>query len=194
MRMSVWSQRAPEQRAKPNLARDLLRQAVELEAGEERPVVHNEGRAPFVDGLSVSLSRADGLAMCAVSDFAAIGIDVEPLRPWSELADMASLVSDSPPQDPRSLLDLWTRKEALAKAMGTGLPDDVRELRVPERSPGICEWIRRDGWLWIGCPCEKRHVASLVVRHAGDDAEGGYDMFEMREKPAIQISKLLLSF
>lgn len=194
MRVSVWSQRAPGQRRNPELARELLRQAVELEAGEERRVLHEEGRAPVVDGLSASLSRADGLAMCAVSDFEAIGIDVEPLRPWSELAEMASLVSDSPPQEPQSLLELWTRKEALAKAMGTGLPDDVRELRVPERSPAIGEWMRRDGWLWIGCPCEKRHVAALVVQHAGDDADGHYDAIEMREKPAIWILSLHLPF
>lgn len=194
MRISVWSQRAQGQRRDPELARELLRQAVELAAGEDRRVVHEHGLAPVVDGLAVSLSRADGVAMCAVGDGGAIGLDVEPLRPWSELADMASLVGDSPPRDARSLLELWTRKEALAKAMGTGLPDDVRQLRVPERSPGICAWERRDGWLWIGCPCEERHVAALVVRQSGDDAEGGYDMVEMREKPAIRIWSFELLF
>ncbi|MEQ8316110.1 MAG: 4'-phosphopantetheinyl transferase superfamily protein [Phycisphaerales bacterium] len=194
MRISVWSQRAPDQRRKPKLARELLRQAVALEAGEERHVAHEDGRAPAVDGLSVSLSRAEGLAMCAVSDCEAIGLDVEQLRPWTELADMATLVSDPPPRDARSLLELWTRKEALAKAMGTGLLDDVRALAVPDRSPAIGEWMRRDGWLWIGCPCEKHHVAALVVRHPGDDAEGGYDVFEMRGSPAIRISSLQLLF
>ncbi|MFI4917076.1 MAG: 4'-phosphopantetheinyl transferase family protein [Phycisphaerales bacterium JB060] len=142
--------------------------------------------APTVDRAAVSLSRTDDIAMCAVTQADAIGVDVERLRPWRELVDMAPLLSDQPPENARDLLLLWTRKEALAKAMGVGLPDDVRGLRVPVHSPGICEWLRRDGWLWIGCPCEKGAVASLVVRHEGDDTEGTYDMIELREKPSMR--------
>lgn len=158
--------------------------------GEPAEIVHSPGRAPIVDGAAVSLSRTDDIAMCAVARADAIGVDVERLRPWAELADMAPLLSDQPPQNAGDLLSLWTRKEALAKAMGVGLPDDVRGLRVPARPPAVCEWMRRDGWLWIGCPCEEGAVASLVVRHEGDDAEGTCDMIEMREKPAIRIWSL----
>ena len=187
MRLSVWSQRAPGQRQRPELARDLLGQAVALEAGEDRPVGHQAGQPPRVEGFAASLSRTDDLAMCVVGTCGAVGIDVERLRPWSELAEMASLVHQMPPRDARGLLELWTRKEALSKAMGTGLPNDVRALSVPERSPAACAWFRQDGWLWIGCPCESGAVASLVVQNEGVDAEGGYDMIEIREKPAIRI-------
>ncbi|MFI4881719.1 MAG: 4'-phosphopantetheinyl transferase superfamily protein, partial [Phycisphaerales bacterium JB064] len=76
------------------------------------------------------------------------------------------------------LLRVWTRKEALAKAMGVGLPDDVRSLRVPREVLGIGRWRRMDGWLWVGCPCEDGCVASLVVRSEQPDDEGAFDYLE----------------
>lgn len=139
---------------------------------------HQPGLAPTVDGLAGSLSRTDDTAVCAVAESESIGIDVERLRPWEELADMASLIGHSMPGDARGLLALWTRKEALAKALRTGLPDDVREFEVPaeQLEPGY--WQRRDGWLWIGCPCEDGCVASLVVELAGSDECGTCDVVE----------------
>lgn len=118
--------------------------------------------------------------MCVVAECGAVGIDVERLRPWTELADMASMVSYSSPDNARELLSLWTRKEALAKAIGTGLPDDVRTLRVPERSLDVGAWAREDGWLWIGCPCEDGCVAALVLEHPGPDAYDSVDLTEIR--------------
>jgi phosphopantetheinyl transferase len=187
MRLSVWSQRAPDQRRQPELARALLRQAVADEAGRNLPVLHQAGRAPVVERMAVSLARADDVATCVVGSCESVGIDIERLRPWVELADIAPLLSDAPPGDPQGLLSLWTRKEALAKAMGVGLPDDVRALRVPSRSPEVGEWIREDRWLWIGCPCEKGCVASLVVGQEGPDAGGGYDMIEAKDALATRI-------
>lgn len=118
--------------------------------------------------------------MCVVAECGAVGIDVERLRAWEELADMASMVGDSSPDDARELLSLWTRKEALAKALGTGLPDDVRSLAVPSRTPARDTWIRSNGWLWIGCPSEDGSVSALVLKHLGPDAYGTVGLTETR--------------
>jgi hypothetical protein len=108
-----------------------------------------------------------------------VGVDVERLRPWEELADIAPLISETPPLDARDLLTLWTRKEALAKAMGVGLPDDVRAMDVPLGPLDPGQWRRRDGWLWIGCPCEDDCVVSLVIGQKGPDGQGPCDVVEL---------------
>lgn len=131
--------------------------------------------------------------MCVVAECGAVGIDVERLRAWDELADIAPMVGVSSSGDARELLSLWTRKEALAKALGTGLPDDVRSLAVPSRMPALGTWIRTNGWLWIGCPCVDGYVASLVLEHPGPDAYGAVDITETRiDEPGLRAWSLFL--
>jgi|GEM_PF-6802621 len=184
MRISVWSHRAPNQRRSPEIARDLLRRAVAEHVRRDVPVLHRPGRAPAVRDVAVSLSRSDDVAMCVVADSGAVGIDVERLRPWEDLADMASLIGYAVPRDAPGLLALWTCKEALAKALGTGLPDDVRTLETPQDPPEAKTWARSNGWLWVGCPCEAGCVAALVVASAGPDGHGTVDITELRQSDA----------
>ena len=120
----------------------------------------------------MSLSRTDHAAMCAVTDGAAIGIDVERIRPWSDLEDVANEIASGTVRDARHVLERWTRIEALAKAMGTGLPDDIRSLGVPDVPLEPRTWRRTDGWLWLGCPHPDDCVASLVIGDDGPNGEG----------------------
>lgn len=145
-------------------------------AGSPVSVNHRSGFTPRAEGFALSLSRSEDAAMCAVSRGAPVGIDVERLRSWPELDEMAALIDHGAAQDAQGLLELWTRKEALAKAMGTGLPDDVRLLRVPQQHVEAGSWLREAGWLWIGCPCEPGHVASLVVRSEREDGRGSLEL------------------
>lgn len=181
MRISVWSHRAASQRRSPEIARDLLRRAIVEHVGHEVPVEHHPGLPPKVEGLAVSLSRTEDVAMCAVAGCEAIGIDVEQLKPWDQLAEIASLIDHAEPGDARELLALWTRKEALSKALGTGLPDDVRTLETPQDPSEIGAWRRSGGWLWLGCPCEDGCVASLVIGNSGPDDRGTVDITESRQ-------------
>ena len=89
---------------------------------------------------------------------------------------MASMIDAHPQEDAHELVELWTRKEALAKALGTGLPDDVRTLRVPDRHVAVGRWLRAEGWLWIGCPCPEGCAAALVARSDRHDDEGTADI------------------
>ncbi len=106
---------------------------------------------------------------------------------------MVPLMTKAKPTDAREVLALWTRKEAFAKATGMGLPDDVRDLEVPEASLEVGTWIRADGWLWVGCPCEDGCVASLVVKSPGPDGQGGFDCLEPRVRErGVRVWSLLL--
>lgn len=154
------------------MARALLSRAVACHAGRDLDVAHRDGRAPQVRGLSVSLSRTDDVAMCAVVEGAPIGIDVERIRPWCELEDVAAQIAPGSIRDARHVLELWTRTEALAKAMGTGLPDDVRSLDVPHGALKPRTWLREKGWLWLACPHPEGCVASLAIRDDRPDGSG----------------------
>jgi 4'-phosphopantetheinyl transferase len=92
--------------------------------------------------LHFSLSHTDGFVACAVSPCERVGIDVEATdRPVSHLeiartffssAEHADLISLPPAQQRDRFFDLWTLKEAYAKARGLGLqvPLDEFSIRV----------------------------------------------------------------
>lgn len=82
-------------------------------------------------GVSFNASHSDGLAVVAVAAGAAVGVDVEHVRPIADATDLAERFFTRQEcdevrtaQGSRSwelFLVLWTRKESLLKAMGTGL-------------------------------------------------------------------------
>jgi len=148
-----------------------LRRAAMHLVGVDVHVVHAPGQRPRADGLALSPARSDNEAICAAGRCHALGIDIERVRPWAELADMAELIDHAPPADAHGLLSLWTRKEALAKALGQGLPDDVRALAVPSRSIRFGQWEQLEGLLWVGCPDRAGSVASLVVEPRSDQQD-----------------------
>jgi 4'-phosphopantetheinyl transferase len=88
----------------------------------------------------VSATRSDGVALYAVSDQAAIGVDLEQIRADVDLDAMAERFFScderaayfATPADRRSTAGFacWTRKEAWAKAEGSGLVFPLTELEV----------------------------------------------------------------
>ncbi|WP_371555017.1 4'-phosphopantetheinyl transferase superfamily protein [Streptomyces longwoodensis] len=99
-------------------------------------------------GLRVSLSHTDGLALVAVSRDGPVGVDVERLvRPVDPrglrrqvLSDQEAALWPAERDGPlcEGLLTHWTCKEAVLKALGTGLAGDPTAVRV---TPGA----RRSG-------------------------------------------------
>lgn len=97
---------------------------------------------PF-DGLHFSLSHCEDLALVALSTDGAIGVDVEPASRAADLAgceqtfchpaEIAELPLESRCQ---RLMQIWTAKEALLKAMGTGFthPPETVRMRFNESS------------------------------------------------------------
>ena len=81
--------------------------------------------------LWVSLGRTPGLVLIATSDVGPVGIDVERVvdTAFDGFADVA-LHPLERATDPGERAVLWARKEAVLKAVGTGLTVDPRTVRV----------------------------------------------------------------
>ncbi len=126
---------------------------------------------PFLDrawGIDFSTSHDDGLAVIAVTSGRRVGLDVERLRSLDDALDLArtsmtarevALLEGQPASvRARGFLELWTRKEAVAKALGVGLWMSFSEFDCSDADPmGVCHptgvpggdaWsiIPLDGW------------------------------------------------
>lgn len=115
----------------------------------EVPITTNEFGKPELDGIAnppgFNLSHCRELALIAIRRGGRVGVDVEPLKRAPDLLECESSfchpeeIASLPLGGARAeaLLDLWTAKEALLKALGTGLSTAPESL-----------WIRRaDGSL-----------------------------------------------
>ncbi len=153
-----------ERRARPGwlASRAVLRTVLgEVLGSDPRALVFGEeGRGkPVLPGIQFNLSHSGSLVAVAVAD-RPVGIDIETerriLRP-DRLArrlcgpGYAGELDD----DPRALLQCWTRAEALLKATGEGISGglsgaerrlraegwDVRDLAVDQRAVGaVAAW------------------------------------------------------
>ncbi|HET9381698.1 MAG TPA: 4'-phosphopantetheinyl transferase superfamily protein [Streptomyces sp.] len=143
----------PLGRAEFVLARCVLRDALGRALGlppHRVPLVVDDAGRPRVDGepgVDVGVTHTAGLAAVAVgtglTPGTRIGVDIEAVRPVPRAgplarrlfspADRALLDAVTGPAGDAAWLDIWTRREAYAKALGTG----VRGLAdVPDRGVG----------------------------------------------------------
>ncbi|KKK01339.1 4'-phosphopantetheinyl transferase superfamily protein [Micromonospora sp. HK10] len=142
----VWTGRAVgDQR---ELTRRLLRRAggallgrPEAEIGVRRapggrPEVYTAGGRT----LPVSVSHVDGMVVVAARAGGPVGVDVERCRPlpaaplarrWYHPAEAAWLAARAEAGRELDFLRLWTAKEAVGKALGTGLRDGGLRRRMP---------------------------------------------------------------
>jgi 4'-phosphopantetheinyl transferase len=142
------------------LAHGLVRAALSRFAPQVAPTAwrftRNRYGRPFIslpqtaEPLHFSLSHTDGFVACAVSPCERVGIDVEATdRPAAYLeiasaffstAELADLMSLPPAQQKERFFDIWTLKEAYAKARGMGLQlrlDQFSMHFAPQRKPRI---------------------------------------------------------
>jgi 4'-phosphopantetheinyl transferase len=111
---------------------------------------HGRPRLPG-SGLEASISHAGGRVCVALADGAPVGVDVEPAREL-DVAGLAGVALDAreaaavralaPAERAHGFLVLWTRKEALLKALGCGLTVSPAEVGVsgPRQSPRLEHW------------------------------------------------------
>lgn len=82
------------------------------------------GRPRLADagGLSFSLSHAGGRALVAVCGDAPVGADIEPRRGLVDEDGVTGWLDRVGAPPSACAIDRWVRAEAVAKALGTGLP------------------------------------------------------------------------
>lgn len=100
--------------------------AIELELGE-----HGKPRLARGDGLEFSLSHSNGLALVAISETCAIGVDVELIEPRVNVValaeralspkDAATVRGGAAADRCAAFYAAWTRHEARGKCLGTAL-------------------------------------------------------------------------
>jgi 4'-phosphopantetheinyl transferase len=180
---------------------------VRMRAAPERPPELTD--PPSALRLGISLSHADGIAICAVAAGCAVGVDVESLRNagpdplgvaetiCSE-AENATLLAAPASQRVERFLTIWTSKEAVAKAAGLGFRLPMVQITVPagyggpravELGPNLGLGIR---WSLGSLRLTPDHVAAFAVRGPTVDqvvvrlqelVDGGRTGAEMQGEP-----------
>jgi 4'-phosphopantetheinyl transferase len=122
------------------------------------------GKPVLPGGPGFSLTHAGDLVGVAVHPGGAVGLDVEQVR---ELGDLPAMVAHvcSPQEsvaDADAFFALWTRKEALLKAVGTGLASPMSAITLGPA--GVLAWTGDDAprdplWLADLHPAAGYHAA-----------------------------------
>ena len=91
-------------------------------------------------GISFNLSHCDDMALIAVAQSGAVGVDVERVDPAIDVRtlsadylsgeEQAELSAAPPSEAPLRFTRCWTRKEAYVKALGVGLSRPLRDFGV----------------------------------------------------------------
>jgi 4'-phosphopantetheinyl transferase len=112
-----------------------------------------------------NVSRCGDVAVYAFSRRRDVGIDVEAIRPVREAdaiaarffsrREYAAYSALGPRDRPLGFLQCWTRREALAKALGNGLSMPIEELDV----------LRAPGWRLHSFSPLPGFIAALACHH-----------------------------
>jgi 4'-phosphopantetheinyl transferase len=134
--------------------------------------------------IQFNLSHSGGEAAYAFTRGRRVGIDLEAMRPLSDLDGMVRQVLTAKEQHEyyqlasalrlRAFYNCWTQKEALTKATGEGLSRSLHSIRVaflPGEEPQVKmvfgEPRAAARWRVHAIPTEPDYVATLVVEGEG---------------------------
>lgn len=138
----------PLDRARFLAARGWLRHLLAIElrcAPSDIRIVADHGRKPRLAcaDLCFSSARSAGIALYATSWRMEVGVDIEAIRATADIngivarfmspAEQRALLALPPTPRLAALFQCWTRKEAYAKGIGTGVRLPLRDIDVWER-------------------------------------------------------------
>lgn len=136
------------------ILRDILARSLRMEAARLGFRVGERGK-PLLAGstdLHFNLSHGGDLLLVALARRRAVGVDVEHLArpaPWERISrrffsasEQRALAAAAPDERRALFFRIWTRREALGKALGEGVFHSLRggAMADPERAPA--------GW-WV---------------------------------------------
>ena len=162
---------------------DCSPEEVELDSNEQLRIV-----SPETD-LSFDLSYAEGIVALAVGFRIAVGVNVdadndEPVdtdKVHRVLTRPESNVVFSSPDMRKEFLKLWSRKQALARAMGRDPEDEPKTMSVMGISP--VEW---EGFEVIDVNLGDGVAAAVAVPKGCSIAVTA--LVDVEEKPAVQVA------
>lgn len=125
-------------------ARLLLRQILGEALGRAPGTVplRNTATGPALDGWHLSLSHSEEWVAAAYGR-QALGVDIEAQRPSAEAIGRLCSSQERAQLSPEHYVAVWTRKEALAKALGRGVGPWLREWNVHSNTGGDWQWETR---------------------------------------------------
>ena len=158
--------------------RQILGATLGIDANEV-PRIEGQGGKPALAepfaNLEFNLSHADDLAAVIISKNGPVGIDLEP---WSRAPTLIECVDffchpaeqeqlPNPPGDRATrLLEIWTSKEALLKAVGTGLsypPPKLQVIGDRGEADTLRDGLDRFRLLTPDHPQQKTHRLAIAV-------------------------------
>jgi 4'-phosphopantetheinyl transferase len=172
------------------LLRHVLGRALGVSPCDIRFAVGEQGK-PRLDlpqapaaTLDFNLSHSADLALLALSDGAAVGADIEAIRPVPELkaiarqhfaaSELAALEALPEDQQVDAFLACWTRKEAFVKALGGGLSIALDSFEVslgPSTPPSLLACADpahpHDSFTLAASRAPQGAWSAVVVRRAG---------------------------
>ena len=130
--------------------------------------------------LRFNLSHTKGLSALAICVDAAVGVDVEAVRPmddWRDVAqshfsqsEIAALENAEPSDQQNAFFRCWTRKEAFLKAHGRGLSIPLDSFAVSLEAEGMpelleCAWDAEETrrWSLLSLDVGANFAGALVV-------------------------------
>jgi 4'-phosphopantetheinyl transferase len=150
--------------------RTVLGQELDCAPGDVPLATTAHGR-PFLDGTvpryDLNCTGSDDLGLIVVARGSRVGIDVEPVAPWTEEtaaegwlspAEVAALRALPPAERAEAATRCWTQKEAVLKALGSGL--SLPPAGVPTSPGRAC--AHSGGWVLFPVVVPSGFVATLA--------------------------------
>lgn len=131
-------------------------------------ITFNENDKPGLEGIFFSISHSSHWVAMAISKTLPLGIDVELVRENVRLEDLRSWFSDDEwqsiteaPDPRRRLFTLWTRKEAVLKAVGGGL-SKLADIHLIDETKAFFQSPSRL-WYFHDVPLGKECITTLCT-------------------------------
>ncbi len=183
--------RAEARRHSSTLAKEMLRTLLQVLTGvpgpawtltadgRGKPTAFSHWQSAMPD---VSITHSGNWIAVAVSNAGPVGIDIEYQRPGRDVAGIAEASFGEKERievsigGPNTFYRVWTLREAIAKALGAGLPMVIDKVdRVSRLSAGGKCSAQIDNLSWLlsySQPTDGIHLALAVVSHFQDWPDG----------------------
>lgn len=109
----------------------------------------NQHGKPSVEGLEFNISHTEGFSLLALTKETAIGVDIEALKPQTELTELVERICSESEKNAFSSLSrneeltsfyrLWTAKEAYLKGLGIGFEIEPNEVETSFPDLSSCQ-------------------------------------------------------